>query len=602
MRHFRRLIILILCAMMLTTVVYASSTVETINNYSTISADGSCEVTLSVTVYLDSPANGLTFPLPIGATDVTMNGSSVRTRQNASGLLYADLSHLDGLSGQYTMSFHYTISSVLQTVTDEETEERRLVLNLPLLSGFDYPVEYLEFSVTFPSEFTAEPNFYSGYLGNSVESLMTWRVTGQMVTGNTTGALQDKESLVLTMNVTEEMFPGQLIIPREGNPEAVYMGICAGLAVLYWLLMMRCVPIFRQHRTTPPEGLTAGEIGSRLSAAGVDLTMMVFSWAQMGYLKIRPDKYGRVHLEKQMDMDNERTEFEVKMFRSLFAKGDSIDGTGVPYAKLCRKAAQTVSGAHEMYRRKAGNIQIFRVLFCCVSLFSGICYGMHLSHNHTVQIVLAILLAIAGVVTGWGIQDGMFRFHIRGKTSQYIGAVCMLVWIVLGIVAGVVWIGVAAVAAQMLAGLAAAYGGRRSSLGRLHASQILGMRHYLKRVSNEELERIMDDNPDYFFDMLPYAIALGVDSKFARQFGDLEIPQCSYLAAREDRSRNAREWAYLLRKTADKLDKRQRQMQVEQWTHIRIRSRKKPVRNSAQRRPSSGRNPSRRPTSRKRRR
>ena len=588
MRHLRRLIILILCAMMLTTVVHASSTVETINNYSTIAADGSCDVTLSATVFLDSPASGLTFPLPAGAKDVTMNGSSVRTRQSGS-LLLADLSHLDGLSGAYTMSFHYTIPSVLETVEDEETKERSLVLNLPLLSGFDYPVEALEFSITFPSEITAEPSFSSGYLGSSVESVLDWNITGLMIKGTTTAALQDKESLVMTMNVSEEMFPGQLILPREGNPEAIYMGIFAGLAVLYWLLMMRCVPIFRQHRTTPPEGVTAGEIGSRLSSAGVDLTMMVFSWAQMGYLRIRPDKNDRVWLEKRMDMGNERTEFEVRLFHSLFARNSAVDGTGPSYAKLCLKAAQTVSGAHEMYRRKAGNIQIFRVLFCLVSACSGVCYGMNLiPAGGTAQILLAIGLAIAGIITGWAIQGGMYRFHIRGKTQQYIGAVCALVWIVLGAFAGVVIIGICAVLAQMVAGFAAAYGGRRSSLGRLQASQILGLRVYLKKVPGGELEQIMEENPEYFFDMLPYAIALGVDGKFARQFGDLNIPQCPYLTVREDRSRSAQEWAYLLRKTADKLDKRQRQLQVEKWTIISLRGSSRPVRRS-----SSGRNTSR---------
>lgn len=585
MRHMRRLLILILCAMMLTTMVYASSTVDSVQNYSTIAADGSCDVTLAVTIYLDSPANGLTFPLPAGSTNVTMNGSSIHTSKSASGLVLADLSSLNGFSGAYSMSFHYTISSVLKT------EEEKLVLELPLLSGFDYPVEYLEFSVTFPSEITAQPSFSSGYLGNSVESLMSWKSSDFTVSGNTTDTLEDKESLVMTMNVTEEMFPGQLVLPRDGNPEILYMGICTVLAILYWLLMMRCVPIFRQPRTTPPEGITAGEVGSRLSSAGVDLTMMVFSWAQMGYLRIRPDKHDRVWLDKQMDMGNERTEFEVRVFRTLFARHDSVDGTGSTYAKLCRKAALTVSGAHEMYRRKAGNIQIFRILFCAVSCFSGICYGMNLSHNETVQLLLSILLAIAGFVTGWGIQNGMYRFHIRGKTSQYIGAVCLLVWIVLGAVAGCIWVGVYAVLAQMVAGFAAAYGGRRSSLGRLQASQILGLRHYLKKVSREELEQIMEGNPDYIFDMLPYAIALGVDSSFARQFGDLEIPQCAYLTAREDRNRSAAEWAYLLRKTADKLDKRQRQMQVEKWTLVSLRKQSRPA---AKRRPANNRAPQKR--------
>ena len=49
--------------------------------------------------------------------------------------------------------------------------------------------------------------------------------------------------------------------------------------------------------------------GSRLTFTGADLTMMVFSWAQLGYLVIHLDDNGRVMLHKRMDMGNERSSF-----------------------------------------------------------------------------------------------------------------------------------------------------------------------------------------------------------------------------------------------------------------------------------------------------
>lgn len=570
MRQIRRLLILILCILMLTTTVYAAGSTKSVRSSSVVSSNGSCDVTLTVTIYLDEPADELTFPLPKNSKNVSMNGNSVRTYESGS-VLMADLSSIDGIMGDYSMNFHYTITNVLQTV------DKKLMMELPLLSGFDYPVQEMEFSITLPGAITGNPSFSSGYLKSGVESVMSWNVGNNMITGFTTGALQDRETLTMTMQVDEDMFPGQLIIYREGNPEVIYMAVTAALALLYWILMMRCLPIFHQHRTTPPEGLTAGEIGSRLSAAGVDLTMMVFSWAQMGYLRIIPDKYGRVKLEKQMDMGNERTEFEMRVFHALFKQGKAADATGDYYARLCRKVALTVSGAHEMYRRRAGNIQVFRILCCVISILCGICYGMNLALRPTWQTIWSILFAVIGAVTAWGVQGGMYRFHIRGKISQYIGFVCGTVWILFGLLAGTVWVGVAAVAAQMLAGLAAAYGGRRSKLGRLHASQILGLRRYLKKVPKEELQQIMDVNPDYFFDMLPYALALGVARPFARQFGNMEITPCTYLVTRQDRRRTALEWAMLLHNTAEKMDKKQKKLQLKQWTLISLED-FKPVR------------------------
>ena len=135
----------------------------------------------------------------------------------------------------------------------------------------------------------------------------------------------------------------------------------------------------------------------------------------------------------------------------------------------------------------------------------------------------------------------------------------------LGIWSGSWLIGICAVLAQMLAGLAAAYGGRRSDLGRQHAGLILGLRHYLASISKDELDRIQENDPDFFFRMLPYAIAMGVDTRFAKLFGDQRIPQCSFFVTKDNRSRTAAEWALLLRKTADRMDARQRKMQLEKW-------------------------------------
>ena len=157
----------------------------------------------------------------------------------------------------------------------------------------------------------------------------------------------------------------------------------------------------------------------------------------------------------------------------------------------------------------------------------------------------------------------MYRLHIRGKIPLYLSLLSVVIWVALGIASGTWLIGLLTVLWQIFAGLAAAYGGRRSDLGRHQAGLILGLRHHLATLSKEELARILDNDPDFFFRMLPYAIAMGVDTRFAKSFGDITMSHCTYFAAREDRRRTAAEWALLLRKTADRMDARQRQMQLE---------------------------------------
>ena len=572
-RLSRILIILILCLSLVTTVVSAQSTASDISSIITVTADGRCHITSTVRLHLDTPAVSLTFPLPKDATNVSVNGTSVRTYVSPTDptVVLADLSSLNGISGDYDLMFSYVLPDVLRTERDEKSKNSRLVMEIPLLSGFDFPVESMSFSITMPGEVSEKPMFSSSYMQTGVESKMETIVGGQLINGSTKQGLQDREKVSLVMNVSEEMFPGKLYIPREGNPEIVPMSVLAGLALVYWIIFMRTWPVFRHDRAIPIAGITAGELGCRLTAAGADLTMMVFTWAQLGYIRIRVDRKGRVILEKRMDMGNERGEFEVRTFHKLFAKNDWVDATASQYARLCRHVEETVAGVKEMYSKRAGNVAIFRILGCGISIFCGICFAMNIGKSDLLHTMLSILFGIFGAVTAWGIQGGMYKLHIRGKIPLYIASVCGLFWILLGIISGQWIMGLVVVAGQYLMGLLAAYGGRRSDLGIYDAGQILGLRHHLKSLNPEKLEKLLENNPDYFFDMLPYAIALGVDGKFAKAFGKMRLPECHYLLVSRNDKRSAAEWALLSRKIADRMDKRQRRLELEKWLPLNVR-------------------------------
>ena len=74
-----RILAFFLCVCLLTGVVYAESSATAVESISNVSMDGACQVSLSVTLHLDTAASDLTFPLPADARNVTVNGSSART-------------------------------------------------------------------------------------------------------------------------------------------------------------------------------------------------------------------------------------------------------------------------------------------------------------------------------------------------------------------------------------------------------------------------------------------------------------------------------------------------------------------------------------------
>jgi hypothetical protein len=389
-----------------------------------------------------------------------------------------------------------------------------------------------------------------------------------MITGLITQQLKDHETLSMNMRVTKEMFSGVSTYVRVGNPEVIPMVACGVIALLYWILFLRCYPLLRVRRNYPPEGITAGEVGSRLTMAGTDLTAMVFSWAQIGYLHIQLDDRGRVWLHRKHDIGNERNPFEAKTFQTLFGRRDIIDGTGARYAAVAQKLQKLNPARKTMVSPKCGNMNIFRWLMCGVQAICGVCFAMNLTGVIALQVILALVLGALGAISGWVIQAGMYRLHLRWKMPVAASLALAVLWILLGVWAGQWAMGLIVSLVQLLAGLMAAYGGRRSDLGHQNATMLLGLRRYYKTVEREELKRIQKIEPEYFFNQLPFALALGVEMPFAKRFDKEKMPPCPYFSCGIHQEMTAEEWARFFRETAAILDERYHRQEVEKYAAI----------------------------------
>ncbi len=561
-----RVLKIFLCLLLCCTLPLAALAADQVTKYqnvTNVSGEGQCQVSIYVTLHLDETPEELKFPLPKAAKNVKLNGESVSAKRSGQ-VREVDLLRkgIGTAAGDYSLNFQYNLSGAVAWNEDQE-----LILTLPLMSGFAYGVAAMEFTVTLPGEITARPTFTSGYFGESIESYLSFTANGTTVTGYATAALKDHETLSMILEVAPEWFP---TIKYRAESALRFSDIgaiaCALCALLYWLLTLRCLPVVGRRCSNAPEGTTAGDLGSRLTMVGCDLTMMVLTWAQLGYVLIQMDDNGRVLLHKRMNMGNERSAVENRIFRKLFPrKKYMIDGTGYHYARLCRHVAKLPVKTQGMFHRNSGNPTLFRVLSAGVGFFGGISVALAFTDSGVLGTGLAVVLSIFGAVSAWTIQNCMHRIHLQGSMLDKVTPALCLLWLILGAWSGAVVMAVCMVASQLLAGLSCAYGGRRSELGRQNMQEILGLRRYLRTVSREELQRIQEFNPDYFYEMLPYAMALGVDKAFARRFGGQRLPDCTYLVARMNTSMTAWEWVGLFRDAVEALDERQKQLPLERF-------------------------------------
>lgn len=551
----RKLICLLLCIFLLAAPVLAFDGITSAQSQTVVGTDGSCQVSITATLQLSSASSAPAFPLPENASDIAVNLPHAKITRG-DGHRNVDLSSLG--AGSHTLTFRYTLFDTIAA-----DENGNLMLTIPLTCGFALPIEKMEFSIELPSEPEKRPTFSSTYYLETAESIIDCRIQGNTITGVIDQRLQDRESLTMTMPVSKEMFPH--VSTGRWSMDAVdtMMATVFFLIFAYWMITMRCLPPRSNRRALPTPGLNAGEIPSRLTGQGMDLTLAVLSWAQMGYILIQSNEHGRVLLHKRMEMGNERSDLENKLFRSLFNKKDMADASGYRYAQLCRKASSYCAGSSLTYKRHSGNPRVIRFLAIVLGTLGGVSMGMAFAQDTAWKVVWAIFLGILGTAAAWQMQSATKNLFHRFKLPVLIGLCCALVWFLLSLLAGEWHTGLFVVLSQLLIGLAASFGGRKTESGQQTTSEILGLRHFMHNAKPEELERITDANPHYFYDLAPYALALDADRAFARRFGNMQLPECPYLTTGMDGHMTVKEFDQLLRDTADAMDMLHRRLPLD---------------------------------------
>ena len=188
----KRILSLLICALLLMGClcipVSAESAASNVNLMATVNSEGDCLVTMTVNLRLEANVDKLYFPLPLNAKNITLNGSNVTTTRSSTATLVNISKLSDGYVGELAMRFEYTLPDAVQVKNvskDAKKTDWKLVLEIPLLSGFDYPVESLSFTITMPpGQMTERPSLSSIYRQTSIESEIPFQVAGSQIIGS----------------------------------------------------------------------------------------------------------------------------------------------------------------------------------------------------------------------------------------------------------------------------------------------------------------------------------------------------------------------------------------------------------------------------------
>lgn len=536
----RRLLLIVLCALLLCVGVSAAQTeITALSAEVTVEQDGSCSLQVTAQVSFAGSEERFVFPLSADAEKITASGGEYKIRW-VDGVRCAVFSNAHGFAGSQSFTCTYSLPRAVTNVTGGQSFD----LSLPE-KGWEYAIDAYSLHVTFPVEITARPDWSSAYYQDIIDNYLDVQITGTELSAASRQAFQDQETLHLALLFPQDSFRLRHLPGSMNSFGQIAFFVLLLAAVLYWLLFLRDRLLIPKKQRTYGMEATAGEVPCQLFGELPDLAATLAHWGNLGYIAVYRNSRGRIILRKRMEMGNERKPAEQKWFAALFRASDTCDLQGSRFHALARPAAANLRRGWEqrLFRQNSGNPRLLQGLALLAAFFAGV----HLfdawigvtAWRWVLIPLLSLLCAGLCILVQRAIRS---LLHPRSWRIRLAGLASAVLLLALASQAGCTGMMFLNLLLQAFCALATLFGGRRTPVGHEQVRQLLGLRGYLKKADPAELSRLSELDGQFFYRLLPFADTLGVGRAFCKRFSALSPEPCPWLSDAHFTPKDARDF------------------------------------------------------------
>ena len=438
------------------------------------------------------------------------------------------------ISGEHEFCYGYKI-----TFRDDRDDSGDYMYIDVLPTDWQTPIGSADIHIEMPQAIDPEKvTVYMGKYGaENSDTLDSWEITEGK---NIDIHAEDLEKGV-GITILARMPEGYWVGVEDGQgAKTMSMGIPAVLAVLLGLLWARFGR--RQHivetiEFRPPDGITPAEIG--LIIDGVldkkDMVSMFVYFAQKGYMTIEEVGKKKFMFTKIKDIDPDEKQFAQVLFNGLFMDGDVVHTSNMSedFAYEYRTACNLLEDEYgnitplstTLLQRLSG---IALYIFAVAIPVMGAGYML----RGELYIFAAMLTAVIAIFLMGRIRKS-YKLRMSGKKSGS-KAYRMILWAInaAALLATAVAVGSAfesvILGAVYFLGFGACevfnvYCGRISEKAADIMGRVLGLRTFIQTAEVDRIEALAEDDPEYFYSVLPYAYVMGLTNKWIKKFENINV-------------------------------------------------------------------------------
>lgn len=401
--------------------------------------------------------------------------------------------------------------------------------------GWGVPIHNAQISISLP-ETPIKSYYYVGKRGTTTGiQRLTINTDNKNITLSTTDTLQPFEGITIGYDMPE----GTLNSAFDSS--LIYKIILAILVLA--LASILFIKFGKDEQIYPiinfnANGLNPAETGYLIdgNCAPSDLTSLIYYWASKGYLNIIDSKNNNdIILKKLKPLDTNHKKYEFTMFNALFRKSDTVTigslknsfYTTITQAQI--EIRQEYSG--KLFHAKSFFFAVIVTLLTVLAAAIPIAIDgvkIHQSFLNIAGFMFAIPAAIIFVAGSWLFRKEP-KLGTRKKTYYILFGLlillCCLIMIPLLTTNFFVPKAHAILYAITFAitMCIAPFIQKRTDYYHGILNDITGFRNFIKEAEKEKLEMLLKENPQYYYDILPYANVLGVSTEWMNKFQGLTI-------------------------------------------------------------------------------
>lgn len=436
----------------------------------------------------------------------------------------------------------YIITYTIALPPDSNLELDSIYMNV---IGFDHPVATLSSEITIKLPNKVDPNYMSVFSGYYFDNGISDKISYGYDRRNRLNItlkqpLEPYEGITVKIDLPQGYFKDVKTPFFLDNFLKTYLpALLITLGLLIWAIFGRDKKIIIPVEIDPPD-VSPAEAGYIIDGVidGDDIAVMIIFWASKGFITIEEtNKKGNYNFTKVKDIKG-RPNYEKSLFNYIFEleEDQTFINTKTLTARLAAKSSTFKSNLKKKYKKskkllstKNTSLSKF-VLMLAYLCFSAIGFFAALSQGISAGVFLAIVFGMFfTIIQSWLKKILTYTRKQRVgrnvlKLSIFLFVSVVLLIILLFIASNNSFITqrdvVIFMFGSMLLTVLSYYTNKLTDFGHEKFERVLGFRHFMLMAEKDWLDTLANDDPEFFYDRLPYALALGVSNVWIKKFAN----------------------------------------------------------------------------------